>query len=52
MITILNIILIIYTIRIRPFEDFIEFYKNLFSLILIWLIEFILVLYTQDFNYD
>ena len=46
MITILNIILIIYTIRVRPFEDLTEFYKNLFSLILIWFIEFILVLYT------
>ena len=48
MVTSLNMIQLVYIIRYKPFEDVLEYYKNVGSEFLLWLIELLIISFTYD----
>ena len=52
MVTTLNMTQLVYIIRYKPFEDELEYYKNVGSEFLLWTIELTIILFTYDFTDD
>lgn len=52
MVTTLNMTQLVYIIRYKPFEDELEYYKNVGSEFILWTIELIIILFTYNFTDD
>ena len=52
MVTTLNMTQLVYIIRYKPFEDELEYYKNVGSEFLLWTIELTIILFAYDFTDD
>ena len=50
MVTTLNMIQLVYIIRYKPFEDELEYYKNIGSEFILWTTELTIILFTYDFT--